>query len=95
MADNQKSTVGPPIYVESLLTDSEYRECARKYTSTYNSPDKPLLNDPKFKDAPYRWRYKMGVQISEHEIKSFNKNMESLKEHLRLLKELEEKGKSL
>lgn len=46
---------GPPIWVESLLTINEYKECAKKY-STYQNLTPPLFNPDIYKGG--KWRIK-------------------------------------
>jgi hypothetical protein len=69
--------VGEKIYVESLLSDTEYRECSKKYPSTYQSSNKPP-----FINSEFKWRYRMGPSMTEEEIKIFNKNVEILKRRI-------------
>ena len=63
-----------PIWVESILTDEEYKLCARTYPNTYTKgPNKVQMFDCEFK-----WRYKMGSGMNPIEIKIFNKRLEGL-----------------
>lgn len=55
---------GEKIYVESILTDAEYSECAKKYPSTYPNGSKK----PPFFNSEFKWRYRMGVNIPPDEI---------------------------
>jgi len=59
--------LGPPIYVESLMNLSEYREMSRKY-STYCTHSPRDLS--KFDEHEFKWRYGMGkvVPIAERNI---------------------------
>jgi hypothetical protein len=73
-----------PIWVESILTDEEYKICARKYPNTYTKgPNKVQMFDCEFK-----WRYKMGSSMSHIEIKIFNKRLEGLAEMIEKTKRL-------
>lgn len=68
MSKSIPSSIGDPMYVESLLSDSEYKECARKYPSTYyNGSEKP-----KFFDSKEKWRFNMGKNLSSTEIRIIN-----------------------
>lgn len=65
---------GKRIWVESLLTDEEYRECAKKYPTTYvNGPVKVPMFECEFK-----WRWRMGGSSTEEEIKLFNSRLDAV-----------------
>ena len=83
MAQGQKSTVGDPIWVESVLTDAEYKECAKKYPSTYDKgPIKPAMFECEFK-----WRYRMGAGMTPSELRVYNQRIASLEAMLKKAKE--------
>jgi hypothetical protein len=74
---------GKPIWIESILTDEEYRECSKKYPNSFtNGPVKPLMFPCEFK-----WRYRMGAGMNTEELKIYNKRISSLEEILRKSKE--------
>ncbi len=74
---------GPRIYIESVLTGKEYRECAHKYPNTYQSAV-PASYFP----SEYPWRYKMGTQMTPEDIKQAN---DKLAELYKILKEYHDK----
>lgn len=59
---------GKPIWVQSLLSDEEYRECARKYPEVFGNDNKA----PAMFDCDFKWRYGMGDPLSPQEIKIIN-----------------------
>jgi len=65
---------GKPMYVESLLTPQELKECAQKY-STYNLGGTKLAPLP---TTEQKWRYKMGEGFTREEIINWNKNLKIL-----------------
>jgi hypothetical protein len=74
---------GKPIWIESTLTDEEYKLCAKKYPNMYTSgPVKPAMFTCEF-----RWRYRMGAGMSAEELKVYNKRISSLEEMLKKAKE--------
>jgi hypothetical protein len=72
----KRSTVGDPIWVESLLTPEEHAECHKLYPNTVLS-SKPIQYDPNhYKGGT--WRKGMGKNLTAEEIKIFNKNFDNL-----------------
>lgn len=67
---------GPPIWVESLMTPEEHKECNRKYPATVQSPT-PLLYDAS-RHKGGKWRNGMGSRLSDQEIINSNKVLDSL-----------------
>jgi hypothetical protein len=65
--------VGEKIYVESVLTDEDYRLCAIKYD--YASGNKK----PTFFNSDFKWRYKMGINLTTDEITIINKRMDAIR----------------
>lgn len=65
---------GEKIYVESLLSDNEYAECSKKYSTTYNSSKKPP-----FFNSEFKWRYEMGKNLTADQIKLINERLEEIK----------------
>lgn len=74
---------GPPIWVESLMTDEEIEQCRKKY-NTYTDKFKMVSFD-----KHERWRYGMGRGLSSTEIKNVNTNLEKLREFVIAKKEKE------
>lgn len=65
---------GEKIYVESVLTDVEYSECAKKYPSTFANGNKK----PAFFNSEFKWRYRMGGNIPADEIKIMNARLDMI-----------------
>lgn len=73
---------GPPLYIESLLSLTEYAECSRKYPNTYKH-SRPRTLD-KFKEGEFKCRYRMGLSPTQEEIESINYNLDYLRTKLNL-----------
>ena len=73
-----KSTVGPPIWVESVLTEGELKEMAKVYT-TYNPSWVSVSN---FNTCAVRWRWRMGGSLLPSQVTQINKRLEELREFL-------------
>lgn len=80
-----KSTVGDPIWVESLMTTEEYRETAKRYPSTFTNGPRPVLFDPSIHEGG-KWRNRMGAGYTAEEIKTVNDNIDKLFKLLRTKK---------
>jgi hypothetical protein len=65
---------GEKIYVESLLSDDEYKTCAKLYPNTYSSGNKK----PAYFKSEMMWRYRMGSSYTLEQIKSTNKALNDL-----------------
>ena len=80
----QRIKEGPPIWVESLMTAEEHKECHRKYPSTV------VTKEPVPYDASYhkggKWRDGMGKGFTPDEIRSFNRGIDKLRELLQTKK---------
>jgi hypothetical protein len=67
--------VGPPVWVESLMTAAEYREYCKEYPS--------VCNPPLYKVADFnkhsRWRHGMGSSPTAEEIAKSEETIESLR----------------
>lgn len=74
---------GKPIWVESTLSDKEYKEAARMYPNTFTNGN----TAPAMFDCEFKWRYKMGAQMTPQEITVFNKRLAELAEVLRKIQE--------
>lgn len=70
---------GKPIWVESLLTKQEWKECKRKYPSSYNLPEPP----PEF-ECDFKWRKNMGGYLTPEQIENINTGIDKLMEHHKL-----------
>lgn len=73
----KKSREGPPIYMESLLSVSEYFECSRMYPNTYMN--RVWRNLGEFKPNEFKCRYRMGGNLTSEEIVIINKRIDELK----------------
>lgn len=73
--------LGEPIYVESLLSDEEYKECAKKYPNCYGNGNKP----PQMFECDFKWRYRMGKGIPASEIVLINKRLEDIRKKFGLV----------
>jgi hypothetical protein len=62
---------GKPIWVESLLTKEEWKQCKQKYPSSYNLSEPPVEFDCDFK-----WRKGMGKNLTSQQIQKFNDDMD-------------------
>ncbi len=78
---------GPRIFIDTLLSGKDYRECARKYPNSFKSPEPA----PYFK-SEFDWRYRMGEAITPAEIKAINLNLEKLREFI-IQKQIDEAQK--
>lgn len=66
---------GKKIWVESLLTREEWKECYQKFKDgTHNLPE-----PPEFFDSEVKWRHKMGEGFTPEEIKLINSRLDALK----------------
>lgn len=78
--------VGKRIFVESLLSDEEYRVTAMKYPNTFSQGRKKI---PFFHSEDPPWRYQMGQSPSAEEITASALNLERLRSYI-INKELAE-----
>lgn len=83
MSEKKQSIEGKPMYVESLLTDAEYKECAHKYPNTYNF-DRYQLET--YHTNNFKWRHKMGDVLSTPEIVVINLRLETILKKAKLNK---------
>jgi len=72
----QQSTLGKPMYVESLMTPAEWLDCRGKY-STYNY-NIHYITSHQSKPNPFKWRYGMGRTLNPTEIENINSNLDYL-----------------
>lgn len=70
---------GKPIWVESLLTKEEWKQCKQKYPSSYNLPEPP----PEF-DCDFKWRKNMGGHLTPVQIENINSNIDKIIEKAKL-----------
>lgn len=69
----KKSTVGDPIWIESLLTRSEWKHMRKKFPSVFSTPEPPEMFEGDFK-----WRAGMGAFLKKEEIENINGNIDYL-----------------
>jgi hypothetical protein len=81
MEQVKQSTLGEPMYIETLLTDSEWSQCKNKYT-TY-AFDFADVN--KFKTNLFKWRFKMGSLLTPQEIKLINTRIDMIKQKVEIV----------
>jgi prolyl-tRNA synthetase len=74
MSQQAKSTVGPPIWVESVLSAKDYAECAQKYPNTFTNGSKAPLE---FK-SDFEWRKNMGGRLSDAQINLINSRIDEM-----------------
>jgi len=74
----KKSTVGDPIWVETIASKEEYREAALLNPSTFSKGTTPPLYNPNIHKGG-TWREGMGGGISSIDIINYNKGLENLR----------------
>ena len=77
MAQERKSNVGDPIWVESLMTREEWKT---RYRTGFPSStvSEPVEYDPNYhKDG--KWRNKMGSGYTQDEINKLHKGIDELR----------------
>jgi len=67
-------TEGKPIWVESLLSEQEYKECAKKYPNTYTKGNTKI----EMFEGEMKWRYGIGTSLSKIEISTINERLDSV-----------------
>lgn len=70
---------GKPIWVESLMTKEEWKQCKQKYPSSYNMPEPPAEFDCDFK-----WRKGMGNYLTPAQIENINSGIDRIMEKAKL-----------
>lgn len=85
MSQEKKSTVGDPIWVESIMTADEHSISHKKFPSTVTD-SKPTQYNPNIHKGG-KWRAGMGKGYSASEINALN---DTMKKYYELLKELHE-----
>jgi len=79
MSQEKKSTVGDPIWVESIANPADYRIAAGMFPSTFpKGSSAPLYNSNIHKGGT--WREGMGAGLGFTEIVNYNKGLEKLRE---------------
>lgn len=76
MSQEKKSTVGDPIWVESLMSTEEHAEAHKKYP-TVVTDSKPKPFNPNYHKGG-KWRAGMGAVVPKEERDRHNKFMEEL-----------------
>ncbi len=68
-------TTGKPIWVESLMTDLEYAETARKYPNMFSNG----VRKPQEFECDFKWRKGMGANISTDEMIRVNNRLDEMR----------------
>lgn len=72
--DQPRIKEGPPVWVESCMSEQEYRDYCKKYSTT---------NPPLYKVSDFnkhtKWRHGMGSGLSQDEITKIDNEINSLK----------------
>lgn len=76
MAQETRSSVGDPIWIESILTPEEYKVASKKFLSVFKDGMAPMFL-PNYHQGG-KWRDRMGKGYTDIEIKSYNKALEDL-----------------
>lgn len=77
----QQSTLGEPMYVESLMTKEEWNVRLREYPSSNRRWDDVNQN----KTNAFKWRLGMGDRLSAEEIRTINKRLDAVLQKAGLL----------
>lgn len=64
---------GPKIWIESLLSPQEWKECKKIHPKTYK-----LNGPPFFFKSDYEWRHKMGASLDAEKIRNIIGNIDYL-----------------
>lgn len=70
---------GPAIWVESCLTEQEYKEQKKKYPKTCH---KRKLKE--FFKSDYEWRWQMGTVLNLEQIQKINNNLDYIKRQVKI-----------
>jgi len=77
----KKTTLGDPMYVESLMTPDEWSRRRREYPSTshfhYHEVNRLKTNS-------FKWRFGMGERLSPTEIGNINMNLDYLRKKFKV-----------
>lgn len=71
----QQTTLGKPMYVESLMTRDEWNRRLKEYPSSilrWDEVNQHTTNS-------FKWRFGMGERLSSTEIGNINKNLDLLR----------------
>lgn len=63
--------LGDPIWVESLMNVSEWRQYYKKYNGELPTP-------PEMFECEFKWRYKMGSSLSPEDIQLMNSRIDAV-----------------
>lgn len=78
MSDTKKGIQeGPPLYMETLLTPSQWRISLRVYKTIHMTEPRPLSE---FKPLEFKCRYRMGEMLTPDEIRVINTNLDIIKQ---------------
>lgn len=75
--DEKKSTVGPPLYMESLLNPQEYKEAAHIRPNTFQHKQPRVVND--FEANQFKCRWRMGANLNALEVVTINKRLQEIR----------------
>lgn len=89
MSENQGIKEGPPIWVESLMTPTEWKERYKKFPSS-QAKEPPQYNPTHYKGGT--WRAGMGRVLSAEEIIRTNKGIDELRKYIITKQNESEKG---
>lgn len=74
--EDKKTSLGEPMYVESLMTQQEWSQRMRDYPQTsinhYHEVNRLKTNS-------FKWRFGMGKPLSEQEIDNIYRNLDYIK----------------
>jgi len=73
--EDKKTSLGEPMYVESLMTREEWNERLTKYPSSTKGWSEVNQN----KTNSFKWRFGMGKPLSEQEIDNIYRNLDYIK----------------
>jgi hypothetical protein len=76
MSEQKSSNEGKPMYVESLMTDEEWRRRMRAYPSTSRLRPGDVNNN---KTNAFKWRFGMGKTLTSTQIGNINANLDYLR----------------
>jgi hypothetical protein len=81
LMSEQQTTLGEPMWVESLMTPQEWQQRMIRYPTTSNVF---YTRVNKGKTNPFKWRYSMGYTLSSTEISNINANLDYLRKRVKV-----------
>jgi hypothetical protein len=74
--EDKKTSLGEPMYVESLMTREEWNKRMRDFPGT----SRLSMDDVnRYKTNSFKWRFGMGRGLSEREIDNHYRNLDYIK----------------